>query len=302
MNPMTTSRKQTQIRILLYGSVQLLLALISGNWAWALWDRAEREIPAAFWGALALTLFLLGGAQINLMGPLRELRGHPPVPRLALPFRLKPQFGEALNIWTMFSLAFTFGAPVIPLILLWVKAEGNLAELSLIWAGLALTGAILGGATFWLGLKKLYEQLNGSQTVVETSAETVKPGENLAVFVQFTPGKLPVARLRVKLMCQETRTPRNNRSGKVSETKSLYEREVESILRPESVWQRSCSVILPETGPLSLDTQSHAITWGFEVTAEMPGAPDVKELFVFTVDDPDLRARLEAEWEAEDAQ
>lgn len=297
---MSLPRKPARLPIWLYGGVQLILALMSANWAWTLWNRAEGGIPAAFWGALALTLFLLGGAQINLVGPLREPRGDPPPPKV-LPYRLPSQFGEAITIWTMFSLAFTFGAPVLPLIVMGWNAEGALAEWSLIWGGLALTGAILGGATFVLGLQKLYERLNGSQTLVEASAETVKPGEEMDVFVQFTPGKLPVARLQVKLVCQETHTPRN-RSNKVSETKVLYEAEVASFFRPERVWQGRFSVIVPETAPLSLASNAnHTITWGLEVIAEMPGAPDVKELFLFTVDDPAQRARLEAKWSAEDA-
>jgi hypothetical protein len=299
---MTVSRfsfpQKVNGRIVLYGVAQLILGVISASWAWRLWQNADRGVPASFWGVLALTLFLLGGAQINLVGPWRRKRV---VPQIALPYRLEPEFGEVFKVWPMFSLALTFGMPVFPMILFLLKVEGNLAELRLIWVGLTLAGAVVGGATFWLGLRKLYEQVNGTQTVVETSAEVLKPGESFSVFVQVASGRVAVSLIQVKLVCKETWFPRRNRAGKVAETKWLYEREVESVPHPGAGWQRSFSVTVPETAPLSTEPhQRRSITWGIEVRGERPNAPDFAEWFVFTVDDPEVRARLEAAWEAED--
>lgn len=297
---MTNSSTKITIKpwALILGFVQLVGGVASAGWAWRLWDRAEVEVPASFWGALALALFCVGLAQINLVGPFRSpARLAPPI---ALPHRLEAD-GAALTGWVLFSIAFAFGAPALPMGMFALKVEGKLAELDVIWLGLTLIGVLIGGVTLWLGIRKLFEQVNGSQTVVESSAETVKPGETFSMLVQYTPGKLRADGVEVRLICQQVDV-QSKKSGKVAETKVLFERELQPLLPVDSVWQKTWQLTLPEDAPLSTDpATSRIITWAIQVTTQIPNAPDLSALFIFTVDDPDLRARWEAEWAAEGA-
>lgn len=287
--------------IFLFGGVQLSLGIAAALWAGRIWARAEVGLPASFWGAVALAIFLFGLAQINLVGPLRALRGHRPPPKLALPYRLAPRFGEVLTVWPLFSLAFAFGAPVVPMIFFLLRVEGDLAEFNLIWVGLTLTGALLGGATFWLGLKKLFEQFNGSQTFVEASAETVKPGESFSVFVRHLPGKIWAGEIQVKVVCQ-TEDTRPRKGGKVVEKTVLFEQVIQPPISLTSAgWQGTWHVTLPEGVPLSEPHPNVDTMWGIEVRVQIPNAPDFVEMYGFIVDDPELRARWEKEWAAQDA-
>ncbi len=292
-------------KIMIFGGIQLILGLMSAVWTWRLWRETVRVLPASFWGALALTIFLFGLAQINLVGPLRELGYRLPVPKFALPYRLEQPFAEVFSPWPMLSIAFAFGAPVFPMIMFVLNVEGVLAEMTLIWAGLTLMGVIIGGATLYLGVQKLYVRVNGSQTIVEASALTVKPEESFSVFVRHQPGKLVTESIQVKLICRRTITQTQTRSsGKIAETTILFETD----LYPETptysdIWQETCTVTIPKDAELSTAlSASRSITWGIEVIARIPNAPDITETFLFTVDDPELRARQEAAWEAEDAQ
>jgi hypothetical protein len=297
----SSSSSSFKTGIFLFGGLQLILGLISANWAWRLWQTAEVDLPASFWGALALTLFLVGIAQINLVGPFRD-RGHQmPVAKIALPYRLEPQFGGRALMWPYLSLAFAFGAPVFPMIRFLLTVEGSMAELKLIWIGLIGMGVIMGGATLFLGVQKLYERIHGSRTVVEVSAKTVKPGESFSLLVQYTPGRLRTEYLRVKWVCRRTETRSAAGSkGKTVETKILYEKELQPASPVHaSVFQKTWTVTVPEEAELSTETPGLSLTWEIEIIATLPNAPDITETFVMTVDDPELRARWEAEWEAE---
>lgn len=294
---MTNSSTKITVKpwVLILGGGQLVGGVVSAGWAWQLWARAEVGVPASFWGALALALFCVGLAQINLVGPFRTMIPARPISSIALPHQLEAD-GAALTVWTLFSIAFAFGAPALPMGLFARKVEGTLAELDVIWFGLTLAGVLIGGATLWLGLRKLFEQINGSQTVVESSAATVKPGETFSVLVQYTPGKLRADGVQVSLICQQVDV-QAKKSGKVAETKVLFERELQPFLPVNSVWQKTWQLTLPEDAPLSTDpATARIITWGIQVTTQIPNAPDLSEMFIFTVDDPELRAR----WDAED--
>jgi hypothetical protein len=297
-----TSKPSFKTSIFVFGGFQLTLGLVLGSWTWTIWQRAEGDLPAIFWGALALTLFLFGIAQINLVGPFRDWGYRLPERKIALAYRLEPLFGGTALTWPFLSVAFAFGMPVVPMILFLLNVEGPMTELNLIWIVLTLMGVIVGGVTLFLGLQKLYQRLNGSQTVVEASAETVKPGERLSLLVLYIPGRLVPDTIQVKLVCQKTvMRSRGGTSGKTTETKVIFEADIQPNVKIDSaIWQKSLSAILPEDAPLSTDPkQNGSITWGIDVIAHIPNAPDIAETFVFTVDDPELRVRWEAEWEAE---
>lgn len=281
--------------VLILGVGQLVGGVAAAGWAWRLWERAEVGVPVSFWGALTLALFCTGLAQINLVGPFRTLIPARSVSSIALPHRLEAD-GAALTLWTLFSIAFAFGAPAVPMGMFALKVEGQLAELNVIWLGLTLIGVLIGGATLWLGIRELFKQVNGSQTVVESSAETVKPGETFSVLVQYTPGKLRVDGVQVKLICRRVDV-QSKKSGKVAETKVLFEQILQPLTSVNSVWQKTWQATVPEDAPLSSESmQASTLTWGIEVTTQIPNAPDLLEMFIFTVDDPGLRAR----WDAED--
>ena len=127
----------------------------------------------------------------------------------------------------------------------------------------------------------------------------------LPVFVWHQPGKLITESIQVKLICRRTITQTQARSsGKIAETTILFETD----LYPETptysdLLQETCAVTIPKDAELSTDlSTSRSITWGIDVIARIPNAPDITETFLFTVDDPELRARQEAAWEAEDAE
>ena len=287
--------------IFVFGCIQLVLGLVSANWAWRLWKTAETEVPAVFWGVLALTLFFIGIAQINLVGPFRDLGYKFPQPNIALPYRLAPQLGGKEMIWPWLSVGIAFGLPVFPMILFVSKVEGKLAEFNLIWIGLTLMGAVVGGATLYLGALRLYQNLNGSETVVEASADTVKPGEQLSLLVQHTPGRLAAESIQVQLICRRTviRSGKGS-SGKTVETKILYKADLQPPVRLSALWQKSLTATLPEEALLSDASDSiSGIHWGIDVSVRIPNAPDITETFIFTVDDPEIRAQWELESENE---
>lgn len=299
---LTNSQPTFKMGVFIFGCGQLILGLISANWAWSLWKKGETGVPAGFWAALALTLFLFGIAQINLIGPFRDSGYSFSGAKIALPYRLKPLWGGEEMIWPMFSIAMAFGLPVIPMILFILNIEGNLAELRIIWVGLTLMGVIVGGSTFYLGLKKLYQRLIGSTTIVEVSAETAIPGERLSILVRHTPGRLATEYIQVKLVCRNiVRRSGEKSSENVRGTNIIYESDIQPSIRIESAtWQKSLQVVLPADAPLSTHPDANPnITWAIDVIAQIPNAPDIIETFVFMVDDPELRTLLEAEADEE---
>ncbi|GIK43105.1 MAG: hypothetical protein BroJett011_69380 [Chloroflexota bacterium] len=266
--------------------LQLAVFLLGLWWAWQAWQSTDGIPNDRFWAAMALALFAGGLAQINLIGPLRERFTPMPASRLALPVRLYPDGTPQDLVWPMFSLAFAFGAPFPPLLMLIITAEtGWMVELRLIWIGLALLSLFVTGVGIYMGGRALYRRLSGGQTIIEVETGTAQAGQTVQGFVWHQSGRIPSERIEVALVGRETLTRRGRPTR--TETTDLYREVVVPAVMLDLAagpWQKNFAFTIPEDAPSSAPhTANPMVIWGLDVQVNLKDAPDLTLTFPFTV-------------------
>ncbi|MCL4298578.1 MAG: hypothetical protein KJ077_22765 [Anaerolineae bacterium] len=296
--PSVSHPKPGIVRTSFLALLQLAIFLLGLWWAWQAWQSAAGVPNDRFWAAMALALFAGGLAQINLIGPLRERFTPMPASLLALPVRLYPDGTPQDLVWPMFSLAFAFGAPFPPLLMLIITAEtGWLVELRLIWIGLALLSLFVTGVGIYMGGRALYRRLSGGQTIIEVENDTIQAGKMMQGFVWHQSGRIPSERIGVALVGRKTLTRRGRPTR--TETTDLYREVVvpAMILDPAAgPWQKHFSFTIPVEAPSSAPhTANPMIVWGLDVRVNLKDAPDLTLIFPFTVHgiEPDEEEDLE---------
>lgn len=284
--PPTSHVKSRHGRISFLGLLQMAIFLLALWWTWQAWQIAAGVPNDQFWAAMALALFAGGLAQINLIGPLRERFTPMPASRLALPVRLHPDGTPQDLVWPMFSLAFAFGAPFPPLLMLIITAEtGWMVELRLIWIGLALLSLFVTGVGIYMGGRALYRRLSGGQTIVEVETGTAQAGQTVQGFVWHQSGRIPSERIEVALVGRKTLTRRGRPTR--TETTDLYREVVVPAVALDPAtgpWQKHFSFTIPEDACSSAPhTANPMIIWGLDVQVKLKDAPDLTLTFPFTV-------------------
>lgn len=196
----------------------------------------------------------------------------------------------------MLSLAFAFGAPCLPLVILAVKATTPwMVEMRLIWIGAALSSALVGGFTLWLGLRALYARLTGGETIVAVSAGSALPHQRIDGVVWHQSGRFTVQAIDVALVCRKTETEgkviqRDGSRGHTQETRTttVHQQEIIPVTAIDPTigpWQQDFSCEIPGTAvPSSPHTANPMVIWGFDVRLHLSGMPDVTLNFPLTVE------------------
>jgi hypothetical protein len=258
------------------------------------WQIADGPLPPQFWGALAGFGFTAGLVATNLVGILqtvKRLGGRPPLGQ-RLPFRL-PAANEANPeiVWGLLPLALAFGTPVYPLIRL---AFLDWGEIGFMWGGMALVSFLAAMIMGYIILRQFYLMLNGGQTVVEASHETLQPGQTVQFAIAHRSGRFKTQELHARLVCRLTvrRDHYNPKKGTGQryvttllheETLKVYhEREIPFL----QMAGQPITVTIPADAQASTEPDHYPhIEWRVEVDVKVADAPDFQLIFLCTVEE-----------------
>ncbi|HYF65967.1 MAG TPA: hypothetical protein VD886_24270 [Herpetosiphonaceae bacterium] len=284
-----------RVRVLAQGVIALILCLLMVWQAWHVYQNAQTNVTDRFWGAVALALFLGGLAQVNIVGFVRERLRTPSTQQYCtFPIHLYAD-GDARGLaWPMLSMAFTFGMPCIPLLLLSITATTHwLAELRLIWIGFTLSSALIGGITLFMGVRAIYTSLTGTQIIVEVESATIAAGDSMRGAIHHTSGRIAAQMVEIALVCRQTYTKRSSRQ---TTTTYLHQQDLITPSDMQAVsGQASFPVTLtipPRAYPSAPYTANPMVVWSIDVKVVLHNAPDITMTFPFTVIKREHRSSL----------
>jgi hypothetical protein len=153
-----------------------------------------------------------------------------------------------------------------------------------------LVAAIMG----YIIARQFYLMLNGSQTVVEASTETMLPGQRVQFALAHQPGRFKTQELTARLVCRQTlrqhRYDAKKGAGQSYVTTLLHEETLKVYPEGEipllQMGGQPITVTIPSDAQASTGPDQYPnIEWWVEVEIKVANAPDFQLIFPCTVEE-----------------